>query len=138
MPQRVCSVALRNYYFPLSFIFIFCRLYNFSKIPVTPAVCVSPVFCRLLLTSQPFLVCTARNVSLNKSINITLGLKNPFKFPKASKIFQMRVYTCFQLKTASENNDLESRYIVPVVVCLTLRCRRLYQQRCVKTIIILY
>lgn len=43
---------------------------------MTTPVCVSLVFLVVMSTSQPFLVCTARNVSLNKSINSTLRLKS--------------------------------------------------------------
>lgn len=68
-----------------------------------------------MLTSQPFLVCTARNVSLNKSINITLRLK-PLNISKPwCKIFQMRIYPFFKLEKAPENSGPESRYDVYVV-----------------------
>lgn len=71
-----------------------------------------------MLTSQPFLVCTARNVSLNKSINITLRLKSSNNSKPWSKIFQMRIYPYFKLETAPENSGPESiMFTLSAVLC---------------------
>lgn len=79
--------------FHSKFFILFRTLYNFSKIPgSTVSVCQSCFFAQFLLTSQPFSLRTARNVSLNKSINITPSTRSSKSPPKPRrKITQMRI-----------------------------------------------